>query len=263
MADTACSDYGNVQHLIADVHFAVIVWISALILFPGRSRVPHSNGARRASNRWPTTITRPQEPGFTCRNSCQKPSRGANLLRGTQPRRTRSQSACGLEASFEYRPRSMVVQALVNRTRRPNIPVLCRAVSQIVGYISSVAIQEVIRRHLKAAVGRRCVGRACLLCRMRGSLPCSELPSRTHLHHRRRELPRSMCCRIRKASPGMRRKVRSRATSPTLAIRRSAPTGSCSRKACKNSSWEYCQTALRHLNPEMVLVWLLVSPHDP
>ena len=158
--------------------------------------------------------------------SCQKPSRGANLLRGTQPRRTRSQSACGLEASFEYRPRSMVVQALVNRTRRPNIPVLCRAVSQIVGYISSVAIQEVIRRHLEAAVGRRCVGRACLLCRMRGSLPCSELPSRTHLHHRRRELPRSMCCRKAfeawrgELAPGMRRKVRSRATSPTLAIRR-------------------------------------------
>ena len=65
--------------------------------------------------------------------------------------------------------------------------------------------------------------------RMRGSLTCSELPPRSHLHHSRRELPRSMSCRIRTASPtngggelppDMRRKVRSRATSPSPAIRR-------------------------------------------
>ena len=43
-----------VQHLIAHVHPTVGVWISDLILIPGEE-FPHSNGTRRASNRWPAT----------------------------------------------------------------------------------------------------------------------------------------------------------------------------------------------------------------
>ena len=38
----------------------------------------------------------------------------------------------------------MVVQALVNPTMRPGVPVLCRAVSQIVSDITSVSVGETV-----------------------------------------------------------------------------------------------------------------------
>ena len=147
----------------------------------------------------------------------------------------------------------MLVQALVNPTMRPDFPVLCRAVSQIVVNSSSVTIEEVFGRHLEAVGKRRCVGRACPLCRMRGSLIFSELPPRTHLHHRRRVLPRSVCCRIRAASPTsgrgelapeMRRYVRSRVTSPSPAIRKTV---------------RGVLPDVPQFDSFLVLVWLLVS----
>ena len=113
-----------------------------------------------------------------------------------------SESACRPEASLcVSSTRLMVAQALVRPARRPGHPVLCRAVSQIVGDVTSVSVEEILGRHLEAVeLGADVWAKACPLCRMRASLTCSELLPRTHLRHRRRELPRSMCFRIRTTS---------------------------------------------------------------
>ena len=90
----------------------------------------------------------------------------------------------------------------VGQTNEAGLPVLCRAVSQIVGGITTVFVEENLGRHLEALkLGADVWAKSCPLCRMRGSLTCSELPPRTHLHHRRRVLPRSMCFRGRTTSP--------------------------------------------------------------
>ena len=59
----------------------------------------------------------------------------------------------------------MVVQALVNPTVRPGLPVLCRAVSQIVGDIASVSVGQNFCRHLETVkYGVVVWAKACPLC---------------------------------------------------------------------------------------------------
>ena len=205
------------------------VWISALISIPGEAGF-----LTRTAPGEPPTDSQPRQPDhksqvlrvillpktFPRGQAASRCAKSAGLVQG---------QLGGLRLTVRIVHWPIVVEAFVNPTMRPDFPVLCRAVSQIVGDISSVSIQEILYRHLEAVVKRRCVGRACPLCRVRESSTCSELPPRTHLHHRRRELHRSMCCRIGTASPTsggselepeIRRKVRRRATSPSPAIRR-------------------------------------------
>ena len=138
----------------------------------------------------PTTITRRQEPGATCHIVAKNLPEGPSCFEVRNRAGLVLSQLAGLRLLLSIVHWPMVVRALVDPTMRPDFPALCRAVSKIVGDISSVSIEEVLGRHLEAVVKRRCVSRACPLCRMRGSLTCSELPPRTHLHHRRRELRR-------------------------------------------------------------------------
>ena len=108
-----------------------------------------------------------------------------------QPRRTRSESACKPEASFEYRRQA-------NRTC-PCCASRChRSLAIFPRCLLKRSLVVIRKLWLNADVWAE----LCPLCRMRGSFTCSELAPRTHLHHRRRELLRSMCCRFRNRSAG-------------------------------------------------------------
>ena len=81
--------------------------------------------------------------------SCFKVRNRAGLVLG---------QLAGLRLSVRVVRWPMLVQALVNPTMTPGLPVLCRAVSLIVGGIISVSVGKNLCSHLKA---------------------CSELPPRT------------------------------------------------------------------------------------
>ena len=169
------------------------------------------------------SLTRPREA-----RSCvlvtlaREPSWGAKLLQSAQPRRTRFGSACRPQASCACRP-------LANGGAGVGRPNDGAGPSRAVPCGVSVSVVEKLCRHLKTVeFGAEVWAKACPLWRMHGSLACSELPPRTHLQHRRWELPRSMCCRIQTTSPTsgwgelvpeMWWEVKSRATSPSPAIR--------------------------------------------
>ena len=131
-----------------------------LVLTVGESRFPHSNGTRE-----PPALGQPRRESVLARlaflinqtarsqvevdQSYESMIVPRTFLRGqaasaAQPRRARSRSACGPEASSAFAPLAKDVQALANPTMRPGLPVLCRAVSQIVGVMTSVSVGETV-----------------------------------------------------------------------------------------------------------------------